>query len=79
VASSQYGAIVKHSPAVSPAEGRPVFNFSEAGSAGAIKWFLPQGLTQECLFNAPQTCDYSNTIRMPSSCRKECRRRPTTW
>jgi hypothetical protein len=56
------GVIVKHSPTITPPSARPGFTFSEAGQTGSLEWFLPQGLTQECLFNAPQTCDYSNTI-----------------
>lgn len=35
--------------------------FTEAG----IYWFLPKGLSQDCLFNAPWTCDYTNTISQP--------------
>lgn len=37
---------------------RPIFSDPALGLA----WFLPLGLTQDCLFNAPWTCDYSNTI-----------------
>ncbi len=55
------GVIVADNPRVAPGEKRPVFNFPEADYA----WFLPQGLTQFCLLNAPWTCDFSNTINMP--------------
>ena len=40
---------------------RPVFSDPNLGLA----WFLPLGLTQECLFNAPWACDYTNTISVP--------------
>jgi hypothetical protein len=40
---------------------RPVFSDPNLG----LSWFLPLGLTQECLFNAPWACDYTNTISVP--------------
>lgn len=40
---------------------RAVFSDPSLGLA----WFLPLGLTQECLFGDPRTCDYRNTISVP--------------
>lgn len=48
-----YGAVVADHPKV---KDRPVM--TEVG----IYWYLPDGLTQHCLYNAPWTCDYTNTI-----------------
>lgn len=55
------GVVFADNPTVRPASDRPVFNFPE----GDYAWFLPQGLTENCLLNAPQTCDFSNTISTP--------------
>lgn len=30
-----------------------------------LSWFLPYGLTQDCLHCKPWTCDYSNSLAMP--------------
>ena len=38
-----------------------MFNFPE----GDYAWFLPQGLTEQCLLHAPWLCDFSNTINTP--------------
>lgn len=48
-----YGAVVADNP---KHKNREVL--TEVG----ITWFLPQGLTQHCLYNTPWSCDYTNTI-----------------
>lgn len=48
-------------PFVGWGEDRPVFASPEFDYA----WFLPQGLTQHCLQNAPFLCDFSNTVSTP--------------
>ncbi len=48
-----YGAVVADNPKV---KDRAVM--TEVG----IWWYLPDGLTQDCLYTAPWTCDYTNTI-----------------
>lgn len=51
-----YGAIVADHPKEDMRE-----TFFEAG----ITWFLPKGLSQDCLYNSPWSCDYTNTISQP--------------
>ncbi len=48
-----YGAVVADNPKV---KDRAVM--TEVG----IYWYLPKGLTQECLYTSPWSCDYTNTI-----------------
>ena len=62
-----YGIIVAENPGVGKKETRPEFNIDLADPelALGISWFLPLGLTQECLLEAPWTCDYRNTISQP--------------
>ena len=55
------GVVFAPNPPVIPRRDRPVFNFPEADYA----WFLPLGLTEECLLRAPWLCDFSNTINTP--------------
>lgn len=55
------GVVFADNPKIKPAKNRPVFNFPE----GDYAWFLPLGLTEHCLLNAPFTCDFSNTISTP--------------
>ncbi|MCP4217477.1 MAG: hypothetical protein GY765_22745 [bacterium] len=51
-----HGAVVCQNPRV---KERPVM--TEVG----IWWFLPKGLSQDCLYNSPWSCDYTNTISQP--------------
>jgi hypothetical protein len=55
------GVVFADNPPIAPGTARPVFNFPEADYA----WFLPDGLTEQCLLYAPWTCDFSNTISTP--------------
>ena len=48
-----YGVVVADNPHVEQRE-----TLTEVG----ISWYLPEGLTQYCLYNAPYLCDYTNTI-----------------
>jgi hypothetical protein len=48
-----YGVIVAENPHVIDRE-----ILTEVG----ISWYLPDGLTQQCLYEAPWSCDYTNTI-----------------
>jgi hypothetical protein len=57
------GVVFADNPQVSP---RPVFHMPPGeADVGDLAWFLPKGLTAECLTTAPQTCDYSHTIAQP--------------
>lgn len=45
---------------------RAIFDLSaEVEALGNTAWFLPDGLTQDCLLHAPWLCDFSNTIAQP--------------
>ena len=55
------GVVFAPNPRVIPLRDRPVFNFPE----GDYAWFVPLGLTEECLLRAPWQCDFSNTINTP--------------
>ena len=56
-----YGMLYAPNPPIVPGAARPVFNFPEADYA----WFLPEGLSEYCLLEAPYLCDFSNTISTP--------------
>jgi hypothetical protein len=62
-----YGIIIAANPEVGKKEQRPIFDIDSADPelALGLSYFLPLGLTQECLLYAPFTCDYSNTISQP--------------
>ena len=52
------GLVYAPNPPPPPGEQRAIFNLEEGGAAG-ISWFLPEGLTEECLFAQPfPTCDF---------------------
>jgi hypothetical protein len=58
-----YGVLLAPNPPIGEDEERPIFVLpAEGGLDLGLSWFLPQGLTQQCLFQAPWTCDYTNTI-----------------
>ena len=60
------GVVVANNPVVR--EGaRPIFDLdtAEPDLNLGIGWFLPLGLTQDCLLNNPFLCDFSNTIAQP--------------
>ncbi|MFT3927064.1 MAG: hypothetical protein QM778_31245 [Myxococcales bacterium] len=57
------GVVFADNPEISP---RPVFHMPQGeADMGDLKWFLPAGLTQECLQTNPQACDLSHTIAQP--------------
>jgi hypothetical protein len=58
------GVIKANNPAVAYPGKRAVFQLEEA-DLGTISWFLPLGLTQECLLTNPSLCDFTNTIAQP--------------
>ena len=57
------GVIIANNPVIKKG-GRPIFDIdiAEPGLELGIAWFLPLGLTMECLLNPPPLCDFSNTI-----------------
>jgi hypothetical protein len=61
------GVIVANNPKVGLGEKRPIFDmdFTEPLLNLGIGWFLPQGITQDCLLNHPYLCDFSNSIALP--------------
>jgi len=58
------GIVVADNPWVLYPNKREIFNLEE-GHLGDISWFLPEGLSQDCLLNAPYLCDFTNTIAQP--------------
>lgn len=54
------GVIAKDQPHVSWPDRRPIFSVEEEGLS--MSFFLPVGLTDECLRTNPTACDFSNTI-----------------
>jgi hypothetical protein len=58
------GVIMAHNPKIPYPDKRPIFHLEE-GDLGDIAWFLPLGLTQECLLTNPFLCDFTNTIMLP--------------
>jgi hypothetical protein len=58
------GAVKAENPRIEYPEERPIFHLEE-GDLGEISWFLPDGLTQECLLSNPFLCDFTNTIAQP--------------
>ena len=60
-----YGVLYADNPKPPHGVQREIFNLEE-GSASGISWFLPVGLSEDCLFAQPfPTCDFSNTIFTP--------------
>jgi len=59
------GAIKANNPLVPFPEKRAIFTLEEDADLGSITWFLPKGVTQDCLFNNPLSCDFTNTIAQP--------------
>lgn len=58
------GVVVANNPRIPFPGKREVFHLEE-GDLGDISWFLPQGLSQQCLTEAQWLCDFSNTIAQP--------------
>jgi hypothetical protein len=58
------GVIKAENPAAGHKEKREIFHVEEE-DLGAIAWFLPEGLSQECLTENQSACDFSNTIAQP--------------
>ena len=60
------GVIVADNPVIEKGE-RPTFFIDKADPELelGIAWFLPLGLTQQCLLRPPPPCDFSNTIAQP--------------
>lgn len=60
------GVIVADNPVIEEG-GRPIFDLDTAEPELnlGIGWFLPLGLTQECLLINPFLCNFSNTIAQP--------------
>jgi len=59
-----YGVVKAENPKVSWPEEREIFHLEE-GDLGDISWFLPEGLSQDCLLNNQAACDFTNTISRP--------------
>ncbi len=61
------GLIVANNPPIGEKQRRPIFEIDliEPELQLGLKWYLPMGLTQECLTNNPSECDFSNTIAQP--------------
>jgi hypothetical protein len=58
------GVVKANNPHVHFPKKRAIFHLEE-GDLGDISWFLPKGLTQECLLENQALCDFSNTIAQP--------------
>ncbi len=61
------GVILANNPKVGPGNERSIFDIdiAEPELDLGIGWFLPQGITQDCLLNNPRQCDFSNSIALP--------------
>ena len=61
------GVIVANNPKVDIGSERSIFDIdiAEPQLNLGIAWFLPQGITQDCLLNNPFQCDFSNSIALP--------------
>jgi hypothetical protein len=57
-----YGVVKAENPKVSYPDKREIFHLEESTDLGEISWFLPEGLSQDCLLNNQAACDFSNTI-----------------
>jgi hypothetical protein len=62
-----YGIIIAENPELGKKEQRPIFNIDLADPELelGLSWFLPLGLTQDCLLYQPWLCNYENTISQP--------------
>jgi hypothetical protein len=58
------GVVMANNPRIPYPQKREIFALEE-GDLGDISWFLPKGLSQNCLLNAQWLCDFSNTIAQP--------------
>ena len=58
------GVVLANNPRIPYPQKREIFQLEE-GDLGDISWFLPKGLSQNCLLNAQWLCDFSNTIAQP--------------
>jgi hypothetical protein len=62
-----YGIIIAANPEVGKKEQRPIFDIDSADPelALGLSYFLPLGLTQDCLLYQPWLCNFENTISQP--------------
>lgn len=62
-----YGIVIAENPRLGKKEQRPIFDIDTADPelGLGVSWFLPLGLTQECLLSAPWLCNFENTISQP--------------
>ena len=61
------GVIKKDNPRVNFPDKRPIFEVEEEGLS--LSFFLPLGLTDQCLRTNPFACDFTNTVARRSSTR----------
>jgi hypothetical protein len=59
------GVVFADNPRVFFPDKRELFPLEEESGLGDISWFLPEGLSQDCLLNNQAECDFSNTIAQP--------------
>jgi hypothetical protein len=61
------GVILASNPKIGLGNKRSIFDIdiAEPQLNLGISWFLPQGLTQDCLRNDISQCDFSNSIALP--------------
>jgi hypothetical protein len=59
-----YQILVANNPRIPRWQPRPIFDTDAADpeSGLGLSWFLPEGLSLECLFDPAVQCDFSNTI-----------------
>lgn len=60
-----YGVVKAENPRVHRPDTREIFELEESADLGTITWFLPEGLSQDCLLHNQAACDFSNTIGQP--------------
>ena len=61
------GVILAKNPKIGSGNERPIFDIdiAEPQLKLGIGWFLPKGITQDCLLNDISLCDFSNSIAQP--------------
>jgi hypothetical protein len=59
------GVVKAENPHVQYPDKREIFHLEESVELGEISWFLPEGLSQECLLTNQAACDFTNTISQP--------------
>lgn len=62
-----YGIVIAENPRLGKKEQRPIFDIDSADPELelGVSWFLPLGLTQECLLSTPWLCNFENTLSQP--------------